>query len=179
MSFFVTSTGNGVDGGNYGGLEGADAKCQKHAATTGAGDRTWRAYLSTTTVSARDRIGGGPWRNQAGQLVAANLDALHESGIDSTLMVDENGAQIPLSEHDIVTGSFVGGVLADGGGSPQTCLDWTTNNADFYAWVGHFDWSIDNEDDGDTWNAVHETPCSQDGMATTASAGRLYCFAAD
>ncbi len=28
MSFFVTSVGNGANGGNYGGLAGADARCQ-------------------------------------------------------------------------------------------------------------------------------------------------------
>ena len=45
MSFFVTSVGKG-DGGNLGGLAGADAHCQQLAAAAGAGDRTWRAYLS-------------------------------------------------------------------------------------------------------------------------------------
>ena len=66
MSFFVTSAGPGK-GADLGGLEGADAHCQKLAATVGAGGKTWRAYLSTNnnlaeptkTVNARDRIG---WR---------------------------------------------------------------------------------------------------------------------
>ena len=59
MGFFITSTGLG-DGANLGGLEGADAHCQSLAAAVGAGDRTWRAYLSTQgpgAVNARDRIG--------------------------------------------------------------------------------------------------------------------------
>ena len=47
LSFFVTSTGSGADGGNLGGLAGADAKCQTLAAAVGAGDREWRAYLRT------------------------------------------------------------------------------------------------------------------------------------
>ena len=46
MTFFVTSTSIG-DGGNLGGLAGADAHCQSLAAEVGAGDTTWRAYLST------------------------------------------------------------------------------------------------------------------------------------
>jgi hypothetical protein len=50
MRFFVTSVG--LDGGNLGGLEGADAHCQSLAAAAGAGDRTWRAYLSTQAVHA-------------------------------------------------------------------------------------------------------------------------------
>lgn len=48
MSFFVTSAGPG-DGGNLGGLQGADAHCQKLAAAAGAGNKTWRAYLSPAT----------------------------------------------------------------------------------------------------------------------------------
>jgi hypothetical protein len=47
MSFFVTSVSPG-SGGNLGGLAGADAYCQTLATRVGAGDRTWRAYLSTT-----------------------------------------------------------------------------------------------------------------------------------
>src|SRR5690606_26084229 len=46
MSFFITSAGSG-NGGNLGGLEGADAICEARAEAVGAGDRTWRAYLST------------------------------------------------------------------------------------------------------------------------------------
>ena len=65
MSFFVTSTGVG-NGGNLGGLAGADKHCQTLAAASGAGTRKWQAYLSTQgagAVNARDRIGKGPWTN--------------------------------------------------------------------------------------------------------------------
>ena len=61
ISFFVSSTGSGM-GGNLGGLTGADKHCQTLAAKAGAGNRTWRAYLSTSMpdANARDRIGSGP-----------------------------------------------------------------------------------------------------------------------
>ena len=72
MSFFITSVGSGK-GADLGGLAGADAHCQKLAAAAGAGNRTWRAYLSVPgafpgqgnptgvpSVHARDRIGTGP-----------------------------------------------------------------------------------------------------------------------
>src|SRR5258707_11145731 len=73
MSFFVTSVGIGK-GGDLGGLEGADAHCQRLAAAVGGGgktggDKTWHAYLSTQArpgqpaINARDRIGKGPWHN--------------------------------------------------------------------------------------------------------------------
>jgi len=79
MTFFVTSVPIG-DGGNLGGLAGADAHCQALATAVGAGDRTWHAYLSTqgpNAVNARDRIGTGPWYNTTGQTIATNLGHLH------------------------------------------------------------------------------------------------------
>lgn len=51
MGFFVTSAGSGK-GADLGGLAGADAHCQKLAAATGAGNRTWRAYLSVAPTFA-------------------------------------------------------------------------------------------------------------------------------
>ena len=60
MSFFITSQGPG-NGADLGGLSGADAFCQTLAGSVGAGDRAWRAYLSTAQRSgvegfnARDR----------------------------------------------------------------------------------------------------------------------------
>ena len=52
------------------------------AKAAGAGDRTWRAYLSTSfqgkpAVNAGDRIGSGPWYNAAGVLVARGPVDLH------------------------------------------------------------------------------------------------------
>ena len=72
MSFFLTSRGSG-DGGDLGGLAGADRICQDLAQAAGHGARTWRAYLSTQgqgAVNARDRIGPGPWFNVRGQCIA-------------------------------------------------------------------------------------------------------------
>ena len=68
MGFFITSVGMG-DGANLGGLKGADAHCNKLATAAGAGNRDWRAYLSTEEdgkrgISARSRIGNGPWYNE-------------------------------------------------------------------------------------------------------------------
>ena len=69
MSFFVTSAPVGK-GGDLGGLAGADAHCQVLAAAVGAGNKTWRAYLSSAEpangkgINARDRIGNGPWQGR-------------------------------------------------------------------------------------------------------------------
>jgi len=82
MNFFVTSEPIG-DGGNLGGLAGADAHCQALATVVAAGNRTWHAYLSTQArpgqpaVNARDRIGEGPWYNFKGEMIAQDLAHLH------------------------------------------------------------------------------------------------------
>ena len=46
------------DGGNLGGFIGADKHCQALAAAVGAGDRTWRAYLSAHTESSGNATAG-------------------------------------------------------------------------------------------------------------------------
>ena len=87
MTFFVTSRPIG-DGGNLGGLQGADAHCGMLAGEVGAGDRTWRAYLSTQerpgqpAVNARDRIGAGPWYNYDGVMIARDVAHLHGDTIE-------------------------------------------------------------------------------------------------
>src|SRR5262245_37445040 len=78
MSFFITSAGPGK-GADLGGLEGADRHCQNLAKAAGAGQREWRAYLSTDKLNARDRIGKGPWKNAKGEQIAASVDDLHAS----------------------------------------------------------------------------------------------------
>ena len=68
MTFFVTSAGPG-NGGDLGGLAGADAHCARLAQAAGSSGKTWRAYLSTQgagAVNAKDRIGAGPWQNAKG-----------------------------------------------------------------------------------------------------------------
>ena len=86
MGFFVTSVG--LEGGNLGGLQGADAHCQKLAAASGregAGNRVWRADLSTqgpNAVNARDRIGSGPWANARGGVVARDVAHLHGDTVE-------------------------------------------------------------------------------------------------
>src|SRR5690349_13393315 len=55
MTFFITSIGAG-NGANLGGLAGADAHCQKLAQAAGAGNRTWHAYLSTSSADGKPAV---------------------------------------------------------------------------------------------------------------------------
>jgi hypothetical protein len=192
FSFFVSSIGTGDSGGDLGGLAGADAMCRALADAVGAGDRAWRAYLSTSTENARDRIGTGPWYNVRLQEIAADVQALHRDEIprllwgdtddpdEEGLLIDENGALVPLVEHDIITGSTKEGTLSEG----RTCLDWTSASGDEVAQVGHSDLAPPGVTIGGpdrlSWNSAHETvSCTEQGLAERRGAGRFYCFAAD
>jgi len=183
MTFFITSAGPG-DGGNLGGLDGADAHCQSLAEAAGAGDKTWRAYLSTSTVNARDRIGDGPWHNAKGALIAGTLDELHGDGnkIGKETGLTEKGEMVKgrgdtPNQHDILTGSNADGTVAAG----MTCEDWTSNASASKAFVGHHD-RIGLRDDAPSksWNASHPSRgCAQEDLPKSGGAGLFYCFAAD
>ena len=174
MTFFVTSVGTGSAGGNLGGLAGADANCLAIAASVGARPRTWRAYLSASTIDARDRIGTGPWVNVLGQTVATSVADLHTlggaRGPAIALLADEHGAT-RRTEHDILTGSN-----EQGRKTTATCSEWTSSSDTAQGRVGHVDWS---EFANGTWNSVHTSPCSESGLASNNGAGRTYCFAID
>jgi Protein of unknown function (DUF1554) len=189
LSFFVTSTKSAT--GNIGGLRGADALCQNLAQAAGAGNKTWRAYLSVErdadngnrATDARSRIGNGPWLNAKGVMVAANLTELHARKGDSTVFVDEKGQPIngqwsgspsPV-EHDIMTGSTADGTLLTG----FTCGDWTSDSSSALGQVGHSDGLGPGGDSSgalSSWNSAHANQnCAN--TAPRGGAGRIYCFA--
>src|SRR6476646_5620770 len=115
-SFFLTSAGPGK-GADLGGIDGADKHCQSLAQATGAGTKTWHAYLSTQAadgkpaVNARDRIGKGPWQNVKGVVIAKNVDDLHGNNnlTKQTALTEKgevnNGLGATPNRHDILTGS--------------------------------------------------------------------------
>jgi len=191
MGFFVTSKGIG-NGGDLGGLAGADAHCAKLAEAAGAGGRTWRAYVSTQSPdskargeSARDRIGPGPWYNARGELIASDLDQLHLGpNIVKRTALDEKGNAIKgrgdkPNEHDILTGSKNDGTAYfPWEKGDHTCSNWTSSaDGEGSGQVGHHD----RHGGGNTsWNSAHGSRgCSQKNLNGTGGAGFLYCFAAD
>jgi hypothetical protein len=161
MTFFVTSEPIG-DGGNLGGLTGADAHCQVLATAVGAGGRTWRAYLSTQArpgqpaISARDRIGTGPWYNVNGEMIARDIAHLHGDTLELARLgnnltkqsaLTEKGQIVPglndfpdprdndwdyvkttpnSNRHEILTGSQPDGRAYDSD-LDYTCNNWTSN----------------------------------------------------
>jgi len=182
MSFFITSVGLGK-GANLGGLEGADAHCASLAEAAGVTGKTWAAYLSTSTVDAKDRIGSGPWYNAKGVKIADDVTSLHSdaNNITKETGLTEKGTVVPgrgdtPNEHDILTGTQADGTKA----VDQTCGDWTLDGAEGAAMVGHHDRKgPETLPTATSWNAAHPSRggCSQDALKGTGGAGFLYCFA--
>jgi hypothetical protein len=189
MSFFITSVGLG-DGAKLGGLAGADAHCAKLAVAQGVTGKTWRAYLSATVgekgapgVNARDRIGGGPWHNAKGVLVATDVAQLHadSNGLGKAGSLNEkgdvvNGRGDTPNMHDILTGSLPSGRVAIDS-VDTTCENWTSNKTTGGAYVGHHD-KQGGGANPNSWNSAHlSRGCSQANLVATGGNGLFYCFA--
>ncbi len=187
MSFFLTSAGPG-DGAALGGVQGADRYCQSLADAVGAGDALWHAYLSVQApddaegVNARDRIGTGPWYNQALVQVASSVANLHSENNNLTkeTVLNErggmtNGRGDTPNRHDILTGSQLDGTVVPGD-DDSTCNNWTSSG-EGSAMVGHFD-RTGGGANPTSWNSAHPSSgCSQENLQGTGGDGLFYCFA--
>ncbi|EGP06644.1 hypothetical protein CSIRO_3753 [Bradyrhizobiaceae bacterium SG-6C] len=195
MSFFITSTPIG-NGGNLGGLAGADNQCQTLAQGAGAGaPKVWRAYLSTQAadgkpaINARDRIGKGPWTNAKGAVVAKDVADLHgPNALTKQSALNEKGEVVngrgdQPNRHDILTGSQPDGT-AFPAGDDKTCRNWTSSTQGS-AVVGHSDrLGLRDDDESKSWNSSHgsrgpDGGCSQADLRSTGGDGLLYCFASN
>lgn len=173
MGFFVTSQPLASIAG-MGGLAGADRHCQALAKEAGAGERTWRAYLSTSfgdkpAVNAGDRIGAGPWFTAKGQVVARGPADLHAlTSLPPELLVSEKGEPLAAagasaaSDLTILTGTLSNGTAAVG----QNCANWT----------GDADSQTVAADLTKSWNSGRTVSCRAE--SPQAPKPRLYCFAA-
>ena len=179
LSFFITSTNPGK-GGDLGGITGADAHCAALAKAAGAGNRQWRAYLSTDNQHAKDRIGAGPWFNAKGVQVAANVADLHSDNnkLSKENSLTEKGTVVngrgdKPNQHDILSGSNL-----DGTSSGKTCNNWTSSGNDATATVGHHD-RQGGGTNPTSWHSAHDSKgCSIDALRGSGGEGYFYCFAA-
>jgi hypothetical protein len=191
LSFFITSVGLGK-GGNLGGILGADRHCQSLAQAVGAGNRTWRAYLSTystggaPSINAKDRIGKGPWFNAKKVQVAADVADLHSPNnkLNKENSLTEKGDPVKgrgdsPNQHDILTGSHANGTAIEDMGTDFTCLNWTSDSTG-KAMLGHHDrHGVASNIDSTSWNEAHASNgCSQANLVSTGGNGFFYCFAA-
>lgn len=220
FSFFVTSmaamrklskSDNGFGGdlryGTADGLTGADKICTEIAESSMAGSsaKQWHAFLSTTKVNAKDRIGAGPWYDRRGRLVAENLTNLLQNrpnGADPAIKEDlpnetgtpnhrPNPAAPEDDNHHTLTGSKPDGTLYS---ETATCLDWTTTSKD-NKMTGRprigFCWSTQNrtnwisgQDEGGCGAGVTGVGMENGGsdpnnpiVGSGGGYGAIYCFA--
>jgi hypothetical protein len=185
-TFFVTSDTSKT--GKLGGLEGADKRCNDLATAAGITGHTFKAYLSTSTVNAKDRIGTGPWYNANGVLIAMNVADLHNAAMvkgNYELFITEkketiNGQWDPSmtpNEHDILTGTKADGTVS----GTAHCMDWTSDSAQASRQVGHSDGmgpGMDTSGMRSSWVEAHVVN-GCDSTAPGGGAGRIYCFASN
>jgi hypothetical protein len=201
FSFFLTShralqreAGNRDGfGGNLGGLKGADGICQRIAESSSPCQKAkvWRAFLSTSTVDAIDRIGEGPWYDRAGRLLAnTKADLLQDRPRGAHVMIANdlpNEEGVPnhnpdgtgsLDNHQTLTGSGTDGRLYKQGQAGSTgsstscggeawsvqgatCWDWTSAEPKGCPRVGH---SWPRQGSGINWISVwNEGGCAPGG----------------
>src|ERR1700745_1796714 len=193
-TFFLTSNGVG-NGGNLGGLPGADNHCQELAQAAGFGaPKTWHAYLSTQaadgkpSVNARDRIGKGPWQNAKGVVIAKDVADLHSASnnLSKQTALSEKGEVIngrgdTPNRHDALTGSQPDGT-AFGPETDRTCKNWTSSTQGA-AMLGHSDrMGLRDDDASKSWNSSHPSRgpdggCSQADLKSTGGDGLAFFFA--
>lgn len=211
FSFFVTSYAAMVklSGNNQGfggkldydgstGIDGADKICAAIAEISmpGAGAKGWKAFLSTSTVNAIDRITyEGPFYDRRGRQVASSksgLIATRPTGADSAIANDlpnENGTPnhnpdgTQVDNHDVLTGSN-----AQGKATGYLCDDWKDNTKTGQIQIGH-SWPAH----GDNWITAHtvsgckpgvtflNNPNAEGGPQGTVGSmggyGAIYCLA--
>jgi hypothetical protein len=168
FSFFVTSlqslrelsgsqSGFGGDlrfgeTGEGAGLRGADKICAAIAELSlpGSSSKRWRAFLSTSTVDAKDRIGEGPWHDRKGRIVARDLGTLLSERPDADPVIINdlpNEFGVPnhdpegtgqVDNHDTLTGTnSMGTLYCPDDPALCTCDDWTSAEPTGRPRVGH------------------------------------------
>jgi hypothetical protein len=146
-------------GDSIGGVTQADSDCQllATAASRGSG---WKAWLSSSTSNAKDRIvlGNGSITLVDGLTVVVNhgTDVLGDGGLLHAIDHDENGSSVAPSL--VWTGTTQFGVVYAAAGPP--CGDWTSPDGGASAGGSN--------QTGVTWTSDGTEPCT--------TAYPIYCF---
>jgi hypothetical protein len=160
---FVTSN---TMTGKLGGTAGADAQCNQLAANATDATkallqgRVFTAWLSTSTVAAKDRLvhGTKAYRLIDGTVIANDWNDLVDGTIAAPINVTESAAVLPLTTSATAVWT---GTLPSGGFGTNTCTGWTVASGANGA-IGHFNVTTTQ------WTSPGDAPCGEPG--------RLYCF---
>lgn len=157
--FFTT---NGRWTGNLGGLDGADSLCTTEAQAAGLSG-SFKAWLSTSKVNAKDRIAGtGPWKFVTGEQVFTIENGMFTPS--QFLHFDARGNDLLFTmTPNVWTGTGDFGVLD---ASNATCRDWTSDSPQDNGSFGQL-----------SWISTLWTHDDVDGpLADCSQMQRLYCF---
>ncbi len=159
IGVFVSST---ATDGNIGGLAGADGICQGLGASAFPGSGPWVAWLSDSTMDARDRIptpgAGGAYVRAAetSTVIASDLLDLTDGTLTNSVRLTETGAVLE-------TGMWTG-TRADGTGAAD-CVGWMSNTANDFGKTGNSG-AVDA-----TWTEASDEDCESEIL-------NIYCFGA-
>ena len=153
---FVTSATMTPD---FGGLSQADAICVSAASSASLGGH-WKAWLSSSTVSASSRLEHAtvPYKLLDGTEIAKDWSGLTSGTLEHAIDLDEH-KNFTSSSSATFTGA-----KADGS-SGLTCLDWTTKSNSYSQTAGQ---SIAAATDS-SWTQAFTYPCGG------SEAMSLYC----
>jgi hypothetical protein len=161
---FVTSATIALD---FGSLDAADKICADTAKAAKL-PGTYVAWLSTSTINARQRLGTARgWIRPDGAPFADTIADIISNRIFYPPVIDENGRELRGSykKEPVVTGTLANGTV---GG---TCMDWTTavNSQNFFPTVGV------TTDTPIGWTAFDD----RDYPVGCDIGAHLYCFGVD
>jgi len=151
--------------GAFGGLAGADGRCQSLADAAGIGG-TWRAWLSTNTVDAKDRIADALYYNQGPSersIIAFSKGDLIDGSIRNLIKYNENGN---FTNGRVWTGTNSNGEARQFGSTYYNCNHWTSASSSLVGRIG-----TNLQRDGG-WTSSSNLQCHWD-YNTRA---HLYCF---
>ena len=131
---FVTSTSYD---GNLGGLAGADQKCQVLAEAAGLPANVYKAWLSTSAVDAKGRLGSARgWVRKDGKPFADTVADIVSGKIFYPLRIDENGVDTG-AYGTVWTGTDGDGTVYHYPPDPiWTCSDWSSSSGTQVAEIG-------------------------------------------
>jgi len=158
---FVTSI---AYDGNLGGFVGADQKCQARAEAAGLPKNTYKAWLSTPSMNAIDRLGGArgwvrvdgkPFADTKADIVAGRI--FYPPRVDELGNYDDTPYGSP-----VWTGTGSDGTLIWSG---DTCSEWTSSSTDANGSIGS------NDSVAGIFTSLGASGCN--------ATHRLYCFGID
>ncbi len=151
---FVTAAASNAA---FGDLSGGDGLCQLYADTAQLGG-SWKAWLSSSTTHARDRLSQStlPFRRLDGVLVANDWNGLVSGTLTNPITVDEN---LGLQENaEVWTGTNSAGAMTS-----SACADWSNGTINMpFGTVGL------SSATGATWSSTYLQFCDRTNV-------HLYC----